>query len=132
MNSAPKSTKRPTSQKIPAKQLKKKIEVKELQVLEGLLQSLNNETSSDKEISEIDSFCQYISKSLTKFDVRTQNIVKNGIQNLSFQAEMGNAGASIAPPQPVYQHPIQPQSYNTGGEHHALYEAMQTSANSSW
>ena len=64
-----------------------------LEILEELTKSLNEPASENtqSDFSEIDSFCQYISKSLNKFDEKTKNIVKNGIQNLIFQAEMGNA-----------------------------------------
>jgi len=109
----PKSTKKPASLKLsPSEFSEKKREDRELEVLEGLTQSLNEPSDEN---TEIDSFCQYISKCLKKFDQRTQSIVKNEIQNLIFQAEMGNATptpitGSVAPlaPQLVYHQHVQP------------------------
>ena len=133
---APKSTKRPTCQKVPAKFAKKRREDRELEILEELTKSLNEPASENtqSDISEIDSFCQYISKSLNKFDEKTKNIVKNGIQNLIFQAEMGNAITpmlgSVMPvaPQHVYHRPVP----STSSEHNPLYEAIHDSANIYW
>ena len=71
--------------------LQKRGEKTELETLEELTKSLNEPASENTDMSEIDSFCQYISKSLNKFDEKTKNIVKNGIQNLIFQTVMGNA-----------------------------------------
>lgn len=138
-----KSTKRPTSQKISTKVAKKKKEDRELDILEGLAQSLNNPLtqSPNSDISEIDCFCQYIAKSLKKFDKRTQNVVKNGIQNLIFQSEMGNAttpmAGSVVPvaPQVYYHQPVQPPHIpNTSGDHNTgtLYEAMHDAVNMNW
>lgn len=133
-NAAPKSTKKPTCQKVPAKFAKKGREDRELEILEGLKKSLNEPPNDNTDLTEVDSFCQYISKSLNKFDEKTKNIVKNGIQNLIFQAEMGNVitpvlGSAIpVAPQHVYHRPAP----STSSEHNPFYEAIHESANIPW
>lgn len=72
---------------------------------------------------------------------RTQNVVKNGIQNLIFQSEMGNAttpmAGSVVPvaPQVYYHQPVQPPHIpNTSGDHNTgtLHEAMHDAVNMNW
>ena len=133
------STKRPTQQKLPAKIAKKRREDREFEILEGLQRSISNEISNETaDVSEIESFCQYVSKSLKKFNEKTQNVVKHSIQNLIFQAEMGlepiqtgSGSAMPVAPRPLYHHHTQP-THVPSSNSETFYEALHDSANMGW
>lgn len=101
------STKRPL-QKKKGKTLKKAKEDEEFQLLQGIAHSLQNDSPNEKDESV--TFGKYVTQCLWKIDERSRLVVRHQIENILFQAQMGEMTHQnqLPPQQLLYQQPNHP------------------------
>ena len=114
---APKSTKEP----LKIKPSRKKQAEEEYKLIKGLAQSIAEKRSKKPKVdsklsSTAETFGRYVAQTLTELDTHVQNMAKHRINNILFQAQMGelvqNPTFGMSAPIPQQPFPSWPLQYN--------------------
>ena len=84
------------------RKIKKKREDCELEILKTIS---NSSTKDNTTATSSSAFCSYVDHAINDMDPRTQIIVKHQIQDIIFQAQMGNFAVLELPNQAHVNHP---------------------------